>query len=132
MTGYYKERLIVAYRYHEASGETYKQISERFGFGKAVNDHIRAMFNRFVKIGATTMDVEDYLEGNYLVSAKALEYHLRFVGESDRQIRATTLAEELGVYDIDRLKCMLRGMTINQPDLLYYTDTLGLDSLTIR
>ena len=132
MTEYYKERLIRAYHYHEVHGASYKETSEYFGFGKATNDHIRAIFNRFAKIGAKTEDIVDYLEGNYLISAKALEYHIRFVGKRDRQTRAAWLAEELGVYDIDRLKCMLRGMSINQPDLVYYTDTYGLDSLTIR
>ena len=90
------------------------------------------MFNRFVKIGATSWDVADYLDGNYLRSVKALEYYLRFVGGQHRQISARTLAVELGVYDVERLKCLLRGLSTTQPDLLSYTDTLDLDTLTIR
>ena len=83
-------------------------------------------------IGATSWDVADYLDGNYLRSVKALEYYLRFVGGQHRQISARTLAVELGVYDVERLKCLLRGLSTTQPDLLSYTDTLDLDALTIR
>jgi hypothetical protein len=114
------------------TGWNYKQVAEHYGFGKAANDHIRAMFNRFVKIGADVQDVKDYLAGNYLVSFKALEYHIRFVGGGDRQISAERLAQELGVYDVYRLKCMLFGITATRPDLLYYTDTNGMDCLSIR
>lgn len=32
----------------------------------------------------------------------------------------------------ERLKCLLRGLSATQPDLLSYTDTLDLDALTIR
>lgn len=132
MTDYYKERLLRAYRLHTACGYDYKQAAEHFGYGKAVNDHIRAMFNRFAKINASDQDVQDYLDGNYLRSVKAVEYHLRFVGERDRQISARRLAEELRVYDVERLKCMLYGMAYVCPDLVSYSDTHGLDSLNIR
>lgn len=132
MTDYYQKKLLNAYWLHECNGYSYNQVAEHYGYGKAVNDHIRAMFNRFVKIGATSWDVADYLDGNYLRSVKALEYYLRFVGGQHRQIRARTLAVELGVYDVERLKCLLRGLSATQPDLLSYTDTLDLDALTIR
>ena len=132
MTDYYQKKLLNAYWLHECNGYSYNQVAEHYGYGKAVNDHIRAMFNRFVKIGATSWDVADYLDGNYLRSVKALEYYLRFVGGQHRQINARTLAVELGVYDVERLKCLLRGLSTTQPDLLSYTDTLDLDALTIR
>lgn len=132
MTDYYQKKLLNAYWLHECNGYSYNQVAEHYGYGKAVNDHIRAMFNRFVKIGATSWDVADYLDGNYLCSVKALEYYLRFVGGQHRQISARTLAVELGVYDVERLKCLLRGLCATQPDLLSYTDTLDLDALTIR
>lgn len=132
MTDYYQKELLNAYWLHECNGYSYNQVAEHYGYGKAANDHIRAMFNRFVKIGATSWDVADYLDGNYLRSVKALEYYLRFVGSQHRQISARTLAAELGVYDVERLKCLLRGLSATQPDLLSYTDTLDLDALTIR
>ena len=132
MTDYYQKKLLNAYWLHECNGYSYNQVAEHYGYGKAVNDHIRAMFNRFVKIGATSWDVADYLDGNYLRSVKALEYYLCFVGGQHRQISARTLAVELGVYDVERLKCLLRGLSATQPDLLSYTDTLDLDALTIR
>lgn len=132
MTDYYQKKLLNSYWLHECNGYSYNQVAEHYGYGKAVNDHIRAMFNRFVKIGATSWDVADYLDGNYLRSVKALEYYLRFVGGQHRQISARTLAVELGVYDVERLKCLLRGLSTTQPDLLSYTDTLDLDALTIR
>lgn len=132
MTDYYQKKLLNAYWLHECNGYSYNQVAEHYGYGKAVNDHIRAMFNRFVKIGATSWDVADYLDGNYLRSVKALEYYLRFVGGQHRQISARTLAVKLGVYDVERLKCLLRGLGTTQPDLLSYTDTLDLDALTIR
>lgn len=132
MTDYYQKKLLNAYWLHECNGYSDNQVAEHYGYGKAVNDHIRAMFNRFVKIGATSWDVADYLDGNYLRSVKALEYYLRFVGGQHRQISARTLAVELGVYDVERLKCLLRGLSTTQPDLLSYTDTLDLDALTIR
>ena len=132
MTDYYQKKLLNAYWLHECNGYSYNQVAEHCGYGKAVNDHIRAMFNRFVKIGATSWDVADYLDGDYLRSVKALEYYLRFVGGQHRQISARTLAVELGVYDVERLKCLLRGLSTTQPDLLSYTDTLDLDTLTIR
>lgn len=132
MTDYYQKKLLNAYWLHECNGYSYNQVAEHYGYGKAVNDHIRAMFNRFVKIGATSWDVADYLDGNYLRSVKALEYYLRFVGGQHRQISARTLAVELGVYDVERLKCLLRGLSTTLPDLLSYTDTLDLDALTIR
>ena len=132
MTDYYQKKLLNAYWLHECNGYSYNQVAEHYGYGKAVNDHIRSMFNRFVKIDATSWDVADYLDGNYLRSVKALEYYLRFVGGQHRQISARTLAVELGVYDVERLKCLLRGLSATQPDLLSYTDTLDLDALTIR
>ena len=132
MTDYYQKKLLNAYWLHECNGYSYNQVAEHYGYGKAVNDHIRAMFNRFVKIGATSWDVADYLDGNYLRSVKALEYYLRFVGGQHRQISARTLSVELGVYDVERLKCLLRGLSATQPDLLSYTYTLDLDALTIR
>lgn len=132
MTDYYQKKLLNAYWLHECNGYNYNQVAEHYGYGKAINDHIRAMFNRFVKIGATSWDVADYLDGNYLRSVKALEYYLRFVGAQHRQISARTLAAELGVYDVERLKCLLRGLSATQPEFLNYTDTLGLDALTIR
>jgi hypothetical protein len=132
MTKYYEERLINAYNLHLMTGWNYKRIAEHYGFGKAATDHIRGMFNRFVKIEADLRDVREYLAGNYLVSFKALEYYIRFVGGGDRQISGERLAEELGIYDVEQLKCMLRGLTATQPDLLYYTDTNGMDCLTIR
>ena len=132
MTDYYQKKLLNAYWLHECNGYSYNQVAEHYGYGKAVNDHIRAMFNRFVKIGATSWEVADYLDGNYLRSVKALEYYLRFVGGQHRQISARTLAVELGVYDVERLKFLLRGLSATQPDLLSYTDTLDLDALTIR
>lgn len=132
MTDYYQKKLLNAYWLHECNGYSYNQVAEHYGYGKAVNDHIRAMFNRFVKIGATSWDVADYLDGNYLRSVKALEYYLRFVGGQHRQISAQTLAVELGVYNVEQLKCLLRGLSATQPDLLSYTDTLDLDALTIR
>ena len=132
MTDYYQKKLLNAYWLHECNGYSYNQVAEHYGYGKAVNDHIRAMFNHFVKIGATSWDVADYLDGDYLRSVKALEYYLRFVGGQHRQISARTLAVELGVYDVERLKCLLRGLSATQPDLLSYTDTLDLDALTIR
>ena len=132
MTDYYQKKLLNAYWLHECNGYSYNQVAEHYGYGKAVNDHIRGMFNRFVKIGATSWDVADYLDGNYLRSVKALEYYLRFVGGQHRQISARTLAVELDVYDVERLKCLLRGLSATQPDLLSYTDTLDLDALTIR
>ena len=132
MTDYYQKKLLNAYWLHERHGYSYDQAAEHYGYGKAVTDHIRAMFNRFAKIGATGNDVADYLDGNYLRSIKALEYYLRFVGGQHRQISARTLAAELGVYDVERLKCLLHGLSATQPELLNYTDTLGLDALTIR
>ena len=132
MTDYYQKKLLNAYWLHECNGCSYNQVVEHYGYGKAVNDHIRGRFNRFVIIGATGWDVADYLDGNYLRSVKALEYYLRFVGGQHRQISARTLAVELGVYDVERLKCLLRGLSATQPDLLSYTDTLDLDALTIR
>ena len=101
MTDYYQKKLLNAYWLHECNGYSYNQVAEHYGYGKAVNDHIRAMFNRFV-------------------------------GGQHRQISARTLAVELGVYDVERLKCLLRGLSATQPDLLSYTDTLDLDALTIR
>jgi|GEM_PF-2241309 len=132
MTKYYAEKLITAYELHILRGWNYNQVKEHYGFGKAVNDHIRAMFNRFVKTGVALQDVRDFLGGNYLQSAKALEYYIRFVGERNRQIYGRQLAEELGVYDIERLQNMLRGLTVTAPDLLHYTDTHGMDCLTIK
>jgi hypothetical protein len=132
MTEYYANKLIQAYDLHIMSGWNYNQVKEHYGFGKATNDHIRATFHRFVKIGASLQDVKDYLDRNYLQSAKALEYHVRFVGEHNRQISAQRLAEELQIFDVDWLKCMLNGLTITAPGLLYYTDTHGMDCLTIK
>ena len=132
MTKYYEEKLIRAYELHIMRGWNYNQVKEYYGFGKAANDHIRATFNRFVKIGAALQDVRDFLDGNYLQSAKALEYYIRFVGERKRQIYGRQLAAELGIYDIERLQNMLRGLTVTAPDLLHYTDTHGLDCLTIK
>lgn len=133
MTKYYADHLLNAIRLHNAYGWSYNELAEHgYIYSKGVNDIIRGTFNRFVKIGATESDVEAWLNGEYLRSVKALEYHLRFVGGRDRQISSVTLAEELGVYDVDHLRCMLRGMSITHSDLCYYTDTLDLDSLTIR
>ena len=120
-------------RLHNAFGWSYNELADHgYRYSKGVTDIIRGAFNRFVKIGATESDVEAWLNGEYLNSVKALEYHLRFVGGRGRQISSVTLADELGVYDISRLRCMLRGMSITHSDLCYYTDTLDLDSLTIR
>ena len=132
MTEYYAKKLIEAYHLHLLNGWNYNQVKEACGFGKATNDHIRAAFNRFVKIGATLQDVRDLLDGNYLQSIKALEYYIRFVGERKREIYGRQLAEELGVYDIEKLQNMLRGLTATAPDLLHYTDTNGMDCLTIK
>ena len=132
MTKYYADKLIEAYNLHLSNGWNYNQIKEHCGYGKAANDHIRATFNRFVKIEATLRDVREYLDGNYLQSIKALEYYIRFVGERDREIYGRQLAEELQIYDIERLQNMLRGLAITAPDLLYYTDTNGMDCLTIK
>ena len=132
MTEYYTLKLIRAYNLHLSTGWNYKQVKEHYGFGKATDDHIRAMFNRFVKIGATVQDIMDYFNGDYLQSAKALEYYIRFVGERKRQIAGRTLAAELGIYDIERLQNMLRGISVTAPDLLHYTDTHDMDCLTIK
>ena len=132
MTKYYEEKLINAYELHIIAGWNYNQVKEHFGFGKAANDHIRATFNRFVKIGATLQDVKEYLAGNYLQSAKALEYYIRFVGGRNREIYGRTLAAELGIYDFERLQCLLRGLTAIAPDLVSYSDTHDLDKLTIK
>lgn len=132
MTKYYSDRLLQAYDMHCMAGCDYKKAAEHFGYSKGVTDIIRGVFNRFVKLNASLSDVQDYLEGNYLASTKALEYYIRFVGERDRQVSACDLASELQIYDVEALKCKLRGMTVNQPDLVYYTDTFGLDCLTIK
>ena len=133
MTKYYADHLLEAIRLHNAYGWSYNELAENgYIYSKGVNDIIRGTFNRFVKIGATESDVKAWLNGEYLSNVKAQEYHLRFVGGRDRQISSVTLAEELGVYDIDRLRCVLRGMSITHSVLCYYTDTLDLDSLTIR
>lgn len=133
MTKYYADHLLEAIRLHSAYGWSYNELAEHgYRYSKGVTDAIRGTFNRFVKIEADEVDVQAWLDGEYLINIKALEYHLRFVGGRNRQISAVTLAEELGVYDVDRLKCMLFGMSINHPDLCDYTDTFGLDCLTIR
>lgn len=132
MTEYYKERLLQAYKLHEVGGYTYKQIAEMNGYGKAVNDHIRATFNRFAGINAASTDVEQFLQGNYLASAKALEYYIRYVGMRDRQISAHSLATEINVCDIQTLVSRLNGLSITCPDLVHYTNTHGLNCLNIR
>lgn len=133
MTKYYEDHLLEAIWLHDINGWSYNELAEHgYCYSQSVTNKIRGMFNRFVKIGAIRSDVEAYLNGEYLSNIKALEYHLRFVGGRNRQISSIQLAEELGAYDIDQLKRYLRGMSINHPDLCYYTDTLGLDSLTIR
>ncbi len=133
MSKYYADHLLEAIRLHNACGWSYNELADHgFCYSKGVNDAIRGTFNRFVKIGATEFDVAAWLNGEYLTNVKALEYHLRFVGGRDRQISSVALADELGVYDIARLRCVLRGMSITHYDLCYYTDTLDLDCLTIR
>ena len=107
MTKYYADHLLEAIRLHNAYGWSYNELAENgYIYSKGVNDIIRGTFNRFVKIGATESDVKAWLNGEYLSNVKAQEYHLRFVGGRDRQISSVTLAEELGVYDIDRLRCV--------------------------
>jgi hypothetical protein len=131
MTDYYAYRLIHAYRHHRLTGNDYDQVAEHFGYGVGTNNAIKGIFNRMVKINAKLQDVIDYLNGNYLASNKALEYYIRFVGERKRQISACLLAEELKLYDVEKLKNMLRGMTALYPELVNYSDTYGLDTLSI-
>lgn len=131
MTKYYADHLLEALWLHETKGKDYNTIAWEHGYTKGVTDTIRGTFNRFVKIGATEDDVAAWVYGEYLRSMKALEYHLRFVGGRNRQISAADLAKELNVYDVKRLKKMLRGLTMTQPELCNYTNTLGLDCLSI-
>lgn len=42
MTDYYQKKLLNAYWLHECNGYSYNQVAEHYGYGKAVNDHIRA------------------------------------------------------------------------------------------
>lgn len=43
-----------------------------------------------------------------------------------------TLDEELAILKFDDVKCLLNAATIIAPDFFHYTNTLGLDTLTIR
>ena len=42
MTDYYQKKLLNAYWLHECNGCSYNQVVEHYGYGKAVNDHIRS------------------------------------------------------------------------------------------
>lgn len=41
-------------------------------------------------------------------------------------------AEDLAYSNYEKVKCYLRGLSITHPTHFYYTDTLGLDNLSIR
>lgn len=132
MNKYYSKYLIEAIQLHNREGWNFDDLKDHgYIYSESVVRKIRSAFNRFVKIGATAADVEAWVNGDYLHNEKALEYYFRFCG-CNRQVSSVELANELNIYDIDQLRCVLRGMSIKHPDLCYYTDTHDLDSLTIR
>lgn len=76
-------------------------------------------------------EVLDHIAKNeYIATPETLMFYL--YDGFNGQTTVKDFMKKYDVYDEEYIKQMLNGLTINYPDYIHYTDTLGLDTITLK
>ena len=76
-------------------------------------------------------EVLDHIKKNeYIATPETLMFYL--YDGFDGQTTVKDFMKKYDVYDEEYIKQMLNGLAINYPDYIHYTDTLGLDTITLK
>ena len=76
-------------------------------------------------------EILDHIANNeYIATPETLMFYL-YEG-FDGQTSVKEFMKKYGVYDEEYIKQMLNGLSINYPDFINYSDTLGLDVITLK
>ena len=76
-------------------------------------------------------EVLDHIAKNeYIATPETLMFYL--YDSFNGQTTVKDFMKKYEVYDEEYIKQMLNGLTINYPDYIHYTDTLGLDTITLK
>ena len=124
-------RLKDAFFVRNGFDNDFDKIATVYGYSENARRKIKTLFNKFVKANLDTGVVSDFLEGNFN-SVETVKFYIEYIGKKDRHISARALAEEIGMYDVEDLKYILRGLSARHPEVLNYSDTHDLDKLSIR
>ena len=96
------------------------------------------------KLGVTAYGIEQFRKGNYMADNESFLAWMStqkkgdYIGRNILQKMYEELSKMMGVdvtytdSDLFKFKSMCKGLSITHPEYFYYTDTLGLDNLTIR
>ena len=106
------------------------------------------MTQRQINLGVTNHGMEECKKYNYFADGEAFLARIstykkgQYIGFNvmvklcEEILKAQKInwitAEDLATTNYDKVKCYLRGLTATHNDHFYYTDTLGLDNLSIR
>lgn len=102
------------------------------------------MTTRQRNLGVTAYGLEQLKKGNYMAdndsflawmsTVKKGEYRGRDILQKmyDKLSKMSGLDATFTDSDFFQFQCMCRGLSATHPKYFYYTDTLGLDNLTIR
>jgi hypothetical protein len=102
------------------------------------------MTTRQRNLGVTAYGIEQVKKGNYMADYDSFKAWMstvkkgEYIGRNLLQKMYDELSKIVGFEatftesDFFRFQCMCRGLAANHPQYFYYTDTLGLDNLTIR
>lgn len=99
-------------------------------------------------LGVTIYGIEESKKGNYFANSdaflaristykkgqyKGYNVMLKLCEEIIRKFGFNWMTpEELACTNYEKVKSYLIGLSVTKPQYFYYTDTLGLDNLTIR